>query len=292
MRSVLQHLRFPFSVLLMPVFLFAYSDALRHPMNHATVSIILLFFVLHILVYPSSNAYNSLQDQDTGSIGLVKNPLPPSPQLGWITVLMDILAVTLSLFINLSTALGIGIYILFSRLYSNRKIRIKQYPISGFLTIFIFQGMGIYYIVHLALSYAIEEISVTSSLVAGCLIGAMYPLSQIYQHEQDKLDGVTTLSYLLGYKGTFIFASILFMLGSGIFTVHNYNGQDLNVIVIYSVFQAPIILYFLYWFWQVVKDVKQANYQHTMYMNIIAAVCMIACFVCIILFYRFPAALC
>jgi 1,4-dihydroxy-2-naphthoate octaprenyltransferase len=35
-------------------------------------------------------------------------------------------------------------------------------------------------------------------IAASLLIGGFYPLTQIYQHRQDKEDGVRTLSMLLG----------------------------------------------------------------------------------------------
>jgi 1,4-dihydroxy-2-naphthoate octaprenyltransferase len=62
----LKLLRLPFSFFLMPVFLFALSE--QQPNN--AMQAFLLFVVLHLLIYPSSNAYNSYMDQDEGSIGV------------------------------------------------------------------------------------------------------------------------------------------------------------------------------------------------------------------------------
>jgi hypothetical protein len=56
----------------------------------------LVFFILHLLVYPASNGYNSYMDRDTGPIGGIKNPLQPTRQLFYTTVLLDITAVLLS----------------------------------------------------------------------------------------------------------------------------------------------------------------------------------------------------
>ena len=39
----------------------------------------LIFVILHILVYPASNGYNSYMDRDEGSIGGLKNPLITRP---------------------------------------------------------------------------------------------------------------------------------------------------------------------------------------------------------------------
>jgi len=46
--------------------------------------------------------------------------------------------------------------------------------------------------------------------VASFFIGSVYPLTQIYQHETDKNDGVISISYKLGYNGTFVFSVYYF----------------------------------------------------------------------------------
>src|SRR5437899_2585356 len=54
-RSTIQLLRFPFSLFLLPVYLFALSEVPHIRWYPA----LLAFIVLHLLVYPSSNGYNS-----------------------------------------------------------------------------------------------------------------------------------------------------------------------------------------------------------------------------------------
>lgn len=282
MKSIIQHFRFPFSLLLLPVFLFG----LHEVKTTATIdwkNTILLFIILHVMVYPSSNAYNSLQDKDTGSIGLVKNPLEPSKHLSWLSKVIDSLALLLSLLINLPTFIGVGLYILFSRLYSYRNIRLKQYPIIGFLTVFIFQGAVVFLITHLANDVFIYNVNTFLMLTASCLIGAIYPLSQIYQHEQDKEDGVTTISYMLGYRGTFILSGFLFMLGTSLFIWQKLIENNTTAITVFMLCQLPTIIYFLYWFYSVTKNVSTANFKYTMIMNLLSAICMLSCFTILIL---------
>jgi len=75
MNSIIQHLRFPFSILLMPVFLLVSLELGFAGDNFSWQSWVLVFIALHLFIYPSSNAYNSYQDSDEGSIGLIKNTL-------------------------------------------------------------------------------------------------------------------------------------------------------------------------------------------------------------------------
>ena len=95
-RSTIQLLRFHFSFFLMPVYWFALSQVV----NPNTGRAVLIFFIIHLLIYPSSNGFNSYMDRDEGSIGGLKKPLQPTRQLLRVTILMYILAIVLGLFIS------------------------------------------------------------------------------------------------------------------------------------------------------------------------------------------------
>ncbi len=275
-KSILQHLRLPFSLLLMPVFWFAVFETSEIIFK---ADAILLFIILHVLVYPSSNAFNSLQDKDEGSIGLIKNPLPVPSSLRWITLILDILAILTALYIHPITALGIFVYILFSRLYSYRPIRLKKYPYLGFLTVFIFQGAWIFLLTQFSITHDIFQCDWVQAITASCLIGAVYPLSQIYQHQQDLQDGVRSLSSVLGCRGTFVFAGMIFLIGTSLFCLNHVQDNDYQAIIFFLAWQFPVINYFLYWAIKVWKNEKFADYTHTMQMNLLACICMNSCFI-------------
>jgi 1,4-dihydroxy-2-naphthoate octaprenyltransferase len=75
--STFLHLRFFFSVFLLPVFFFALSQVPEINWNNA----ILTFIIWHLLVYPASNGYNSFFDKDEGSIALIEKPPPVDKSL-------------------------------------------------------------------------------------------------------------------------------------------------------------------------------------------------------------------
>ena len=207
LHSTLQLLRFHFSFFLMPVYFFALSQV-----NHINwCDAALIFIILHLLVYPASNGYNSYMDRDTSPIGGIKNPLQPTRQLFFVTIWMDVIAVALSFFITWFFAIGIFLYILASRAYSYRGIRLKKFPVTGYLTVIIFQGAVTFFLVfHGSSSNHTIHVPVISVIASSLLIGGFYPLTQIYQHEEDLKDGVKTISYKLGYTGTFIFTGIVY----------------------------------------------------------------------------------
>src|SRR5450432_1532979 len=95
-RSTIQLLRFHFSFFLMPVYWFAISQVVNPNLARS----LLIFFILHILIYPSSNGFNSYMDRDEGSIGGLKSPLLPTRQLFYASILMDVLAILLGLLVS------------------------------------------------------------------------------------------------------------------------------------------------------------------------------------------------
>lgn len=274
-RSTLQLLRFHFSLFLLPVYLFAVSQC---PEVNRTKAVA-VFFILHFLVYPASNGYNSYMDKDETPIGGLANPLQPTRELFWVTVAMDVISVIAALFINWFFALGILFYIIASRAYSYRNIRLKKYPVIGFLTVFLFQGALIYLIIYASCS----EGPVTTKLILPCLIaslliGALYPLTQIYQHEADKKDGVITISYLLGKKGSFIFSGLLFLSATAAIYFYFSNRDSINHFFKFLLYTLPVVLFFCYWMMKVWHNESAANFKNSLWMNVIATLCTTAYF--------------
>jgi 1,4-dihydroxy-2-naphthoate octaprenyltransferase len=211
-------------------------------------------------------------DRDDTPIGGLAHPLLPTRQLFLASVVMDILAIIISFFIDPFFAVGILLYIIASRAYSYRKIRLKQYPIIGFLIVFLFQGAVIFYITCSAVAVrGYTDIPLQYAFIASLLIGALYPLTQVYQHEADKKDGVTTISYLLGKRGSFILSMLLFLCAT-IFIYLRFQNE-LNFFYLFLLITCPVVLFFLWWMRKVWLDERAANFKNSLYMNIIATLC-------------------
>jgi 4-hydroxybenzoate polyprenyltransferase len=286
-RNTIKLLRVPFSFFLMPLFLFAFSQAEEIIPLKALAS----FIIIHFLVYPASNGYNSYIDRDEDSIGGVEKPPMPTIHLFYTTLLLDALAVTLALlFVNENFAVCLICYIAASRAYSSRQIRLKKYPYAGFLVVVIFQGAFTYYMSMLGITGKGMELDRAAMyILLGCSfqIAGAYPLTQIYQHKQDLKDGVVTLSYKLGYTGTFIFTALMFIF-CNVFYFLYFNERQLGMIFyVIQIFFLPIVVYFAYWFFQVHSSTENANFKNTMRMNLIAGICMNGCFLVLIFLHYY-----
>ena len=277
-RSTIQLLRFHFSLFLLPVYLFALSQV--HTID--TTRAALVFFILHVLVYPSSNGYNSYMDRDETPIGGLQSPLQPTRQLFLVSVIMDLLALALSLLLSWKFILGILLYIVASRAYSYRGIRLKKYPLLGFLTVFVFQGAWVFYLTYTAVAMPSQEPPLIPLVLASLLIGALYPLTQVYQHEEDRRDGVTTISYMLGKRGTFLFSMTLFLLATAGMCLLFGQQQRLNFFHLYLLYLLPVVLFFLYWMNRVWRDEQAADFRNSLRMNLLSTLCTTAFFITLI----------
>ncbi len=268
-KSTIQLLRFHFSFFLMPVYWFALSQVVYKNWGRA----ILIFIILHLLVYPASNGYNSYIDRDETSIGGLKNPSQPTKQLFYITIAMDCVAVLLSALISIYFIIGIIAYILASRAYSSRKIRLKKYPFVGYFTVIIFQGAVTFFLVYHG-SHAAKtlHVPIEAMIASSLLIGGFYPLTQVYQHEADRKDGVKTLSYMLGIKGTFIFCGVVYFFAFICLAYSFFISLEIREFFVLATCMLPVLVYFFIWAVRVWKDTRNADYKHTMLMNLIASV--------------------
>jgi len=268
----------------MPVFLFALSQA--DTVNWQTT--IIAFTIMHLLVFPSSNGYNSFQDRDETSIGGLKHPPKVTRNLYFATLFMDIVGVLCGLFVSVYFSLLVLIFVLVSRAYSYRNVRLKKYAVIGFLTVFIFQGAFVYLMTSAAIStfsfagfFTLNNIICMN--VASLFIGSIYPLTQIYQHDADKKDGVISISYKLGYIGTFIFSSILFSIAI-VFLFYYFNLKHQQIaMVLFLLIMLPVVIKLEIWFNNVRKDTANANFENTMAMNLLTSSCMNLYFLILIL---------
>src|ERR1035437_5116446 len=105
----------------MPVFLFTLSQA--NDINW--VKTIGAFLILHLLIYPSSNGYNSYQDRDETSIGGLKHPPKVSENLFYATLLLDVVGVLSAMIISVYFSFFILIFVGMSRAYSYRNVRLN-----------------------------------------------------------------------------------------------------------------------------------------------------------------------
>jgi 1,4-dihydroxy-2-naphthoate octaprenyltransferase len=271
-KSTLLHLRIPFSFYLMPIFLFAWSISPEPPLWRVLVC----FVITHLFLYPASNGYNSYYDKDEDSIGGLEKPPPVSKELLYVSLVLDGLAMLLGLMLGWWFVAGLFIYGIVSKAYSDERIRLKKYAILSWLLAGSFQGAFTFLMVYQAINNVpLQEVLQAkvlfpAGLTTFLLLGS-YPMTQVYQHAEDARRGDMTLSRLLGIKGTFIFTAIVFMMAVVGYFYYFHTYHSAFYFLLFIIFLSPGLVFFLWWFVQVLKEIRAANFRFTMRLNFLTA---------------------
>lgn len=276
MRSILLHLRFPFSFFLMPVYFFALGIS----PNLNGSRLLWSFLIIHFFLYPASNGYNSYFDKDEKSIGGLKNPPPVNKGLYYTSLTLDILALLLGYFkISPWFAGMLLVYGLASKAYSHPSIRLKRFPVGGLLTVAFFQGFFTFAMSYISINNFTPENLWNERVVFPAILSSLfllgtYPMTQIYQHEEDSARGDQTVSLMLGIRGTFILVMAVFSVASVGYLWYFYQYHSLRFAQVFIMALIPVVLFFLTWFARTWRNPTKANYSNTMWLNFLSALCL------------------
>ncbi|UOQ52978.1 UbiA family prenyltransferase [Hymenobacter cellulosivorans] len=278
-RRALPLLRIPFSVYLMPVYWFGLSAL---PRAVDGVRALGVFIVLHLLAYPASNGYNSYYDRDEGSIGGLKQPPKVSEELIHLVWLFDALAVLGGWLLSPLFAALVAVYLLISKAYSYEGIRLKKYPFLSTFVVVVFQGAYTFLMTQVGAgadsSAILEPTNLLLALVSTLFLCGSYPLTQVYQHQEDRQRGDLTLSLWLGLRGTFVFAAVGLLSGALLLAFTYWQRDELRNLLIFLVATGPVIVLFGRWAWAVWHSPAAADFEHTMRMNQVSSLCLSAAF--------------
>ncbi len=282
-KSTLLHLRVLFSIFLLPVFLFAFSQVPGAEWHDLIIS----FIAIHLFLYPSSNGFNSYYDRDEDSIGGLETPPPVTPDLLWFSLLLDAVALALGLLINIPFVLMLLGYGLFSKAYSHPAIRLKKMPWTGALSVAFFQGAFTVWMAASALAqdgwlWAKEPRLLFAGALASVMLLGSYPITQVYQHQEDNRRGDITLSLLLGIRGTFVWTAIVFAMAVVGYFMFFKTYYSVDIFLIFLVFLLPVLFYYFRWMIKAWKDQNQVSYRRTMRLNLLSSVCLALFFVFLI----------
>jgi 1,4-dihydroxy-2-naphthoate octaprenyltransferase len=280
-RSTLLHLRFPFSYFLMPVFFFALGISPNLSGSHLLWS----FVIIHLFLYPASNAYNSYFDKDEKSIGGLKNPPPVKKELYTTALCFDGIAIISGfVLINGLFAAMLALYGLVSKLYSHPTIRLKKYPIGGWFITGLFQGFFTFLMCYIGINdFGLENLLQAKVMIPAALTSIMlwgsYPMTQVYQHDEDAKHHDRTLSMMLGVRGTFLFTQGVFGLAALGFVLYFNSNHAPRYSYLFLLALFPVLLFFASWMFRVWRDPSKADFSNTMRLNFLSATCLNAFFI-------------
>lgn len=214
-KSLILHLRLHWQLFLLPLFLWGFLLS-GGELGLRFWAILIIF---HVLFYGGATALNSYYDQDEGPIGGLWDPPKVTRDLLVFSIAVQVIGLVLVLFISrplFGLALVMGSV---GTAYSHPAIRLKSRPWSSLLAVSLFQGMGGTAAGWLSgqedwmTLFSIE--AGLGMLAAALVITGFYPLTQLYQREDDRRRGDITFAVRWGEQcfpvaiGCMVLAGIL-----------------------------------------------------------------------------------
>lgn len=231
------HLRLSFQFMLSPIFLLGVVAA-GGGIDGGTV---IAYLAFHLFGYAGGTALNSYYDRDEGPIGGLLVPPPVSPGLLPFALIWQLIGLVLALAVNLTLAMIYLIMAAMSIAYSHPRIRWKANPVASLATVALGQGvlafLGGWTTIRNEAFSALSIDGILGVLAATCITLGFYPLTGIYQIEEDHRRGDQTLPVWIGPARSFHFALFLLSVGGG--------AAITFVLVRFRVIEAIVLAVFL-----------------------------------------------
>jgi 1,4-dihydroxy-2-naphthoate octaprenyltransferase len=197
-RDLLVHLRLHFQLLLAPIFLWGFFLGGGRP----TADLALAFLVVHVCLYGGATAFNSAYDRDEGPVGGLEHPPPVGPALLPFSLVALLGGWAASLAVGGSFAAVYGGILILALAYSHPRARWKADPWASLATIFVGQGVLGFLTGWTAagapLGAALGATGLVGAIAASAIVAGFYPLTQLFQVEEDRARGDRTLAVAWG----------------------------------------------------------------------------------------------
>ncbi|GAA5521586.1 UbiA family prenyltransferase [Aliifodinibius salicampi] len=182
--------------------------------NFNTGWFLVQFFNIHVLLFGGATAYNSFWDRDKGPIGGLTNPPEMTQWMWFASLLIQMIGLLIALPVG---TFFVGIYvlsILLFWLYSSPWTRWKGHPHKSLFAIGISTGFNSVLMGYYATGFGPLYPSVWIAGVGATLILlSLYPISQLYQQEEDRDRGDRTFAISYGRHIVIRFFESTFILG-------------------------------------------------------------------------------
>jgi len=172
------------------------------------------FLNVHILLFGGATAYNSWWDKDTGPIGGLKHPPKMSRWMHPVSLLFMFGGLALAVWVGFVFTLVFFISLVLFWLYSTPHYRWKSDPHLSLVAIAISTGFNSVLMGTLAAGGAISVNVVLAAAGASLILLSLYPVSQIFQIEEDKVRYDRTFASTYGVNGIKKFYLVSYIAGS------------------------------------------------------------------------------
>lgn len=162
-------------------------------------------------------ALNSAYDRDEGDIAYLRQPPPPPPHLASFGSGLMALGLLGSVLLPAPYRIAYAVCLGLSVLYSVPPLRLKAVPGADWIINMVGFGTLTPYAGWAATGLPLDPAGGLVLLAFGPLFAALYPLTQIYQLEEDRRRGDRTLAGILGIRRSLVASVVAAGLAFGLF---------------------------------------------------------------------------
>lgn len=171
------------------------------------------FLNVHVLLYGGATAFNSWWDKDEGPIGGLQHPPEMKPWMHKISLLFMIAGLVWAFTISWAYFTVYGISLILFWLYSTPLARWKGHPLLSLVAIGISTGLNSVFLGFWAAGGIFSALIFLSGTGASLILLSLYPVSQIYQADEDSKRGDTTFFIRYRQRGVLVFFKVAYMIG-------------------------------------------------------------------------------
>ncbi len=178
------------------------------------VDFLVHFLIVHLLLFGGATAYNTYWDKDDGPVGGLKRVPPMREWTRPVSLLIQVPGLIAGWWIGWHYVIVYAIAMLMFWFYSSPWFRWKGHPLLSLVAIGISTGWAGFWLGALSAGGTIYHLpSWIGSVGVMLIILSMYPLSQIYQVQEDEQRGDRTFMVAYGLENVKAFYIISFGLG-------------------------------------------------------------------------------
>lgn len=178
------------------------------------IPFLIQFINVHLFLFGGATAFNSYWDKDEGPIGGLRRPPKMSPWMRFASIALQCVGLLLAVYEGLLFTVIYAMSMLLFWLYSTPKARWKGNPHKSLVAIGLSTGFNSVLMGFVAAGNNFLQIHVLIAAIGVTLILlSLYPVSQIYQIEEDAERGDQTFAVRYGRKGVVRFFRLTYFLG-------------------------------------------------------------------------------
>jgi len=227
------------------------------------------FINVHVLLFGGATAFNSWHDKDEGPIGGLKSPPEMHQWMRPACMVLQFFGLMWAMSVNWNFTVIYAVSILFFWLYSSPLARWKGKPVLSLIAIGVSTGTNSFFMGFLAAGgYPITWFEDLTALGVFFLILSLYPVSQVFQTEEDLKRGDVTFAAKFGLKGVKWLFACLFPLGTAILTFSLIESRGMTG-ALFGLIGAVAYMIILYLVWQLKG--KESEYAMVMHIKFLAS---------------------